>query len=155
MGQHPPPDNHLLAPLHQLAHRLHRGSRAARLRQQHLAGLVDGEDAAQGRLGRLLEADGRQQRCSRVAQERVRQLLLVLEGGVGLGRVSAQAVDGQAAGRQGLVRVPKQACLGGACLFARTCVSFPTNLKAEDRQRKGREGKGECIDLQPGVEALG
>lgn len=89
-------------------------SRATGLGEDDLAGLVDNKDAALGALGRLLEADGGDQGRGWVAEERVGQLLLLLEGGVGLGRVGRQAVDGQAAGRQGLVRVAEEAGLGCA-----------------------------------------
>lgn len=72
-------------------------SRAARLGKDDLAGLVDDKDAALGAFGRLLEPDGGYQGRVRVAEERVGQLLLLLECCVLLGRVGRQAVDGQAA----------------------------------------------------------
>ena len=62
-------------------------SRAAGLGKDDLARLVDDEDAALGALGRFLEPDSGDQSCARVAEQRVGQLLLLLEGGVGLGRV--------------------------------------------------------------------
>lgn len=61
--------------------------RAARLGQDDFAGFIDDKDAALGALGRFLQPDGGDQRRVRVAEERVGQLLLVLEGGVGLGGV--------------------------------------------------------------------
>ncbi len=88
--------------------------RATGLGDEDLAVLVDDKDAALGALGRLLEANGVNEGGGRVAQQRVGQLLLLLEGGVCLGRVGAQAVDGEAAGGEGLVRVAEEADLGGA-----------------------------------------
>ena len=82
---------------------------------QDLAGLVDDEDAPGRALGLLLEADGVDQGGGRVAQQRVGQLLLRLEGRVGLLRVGRQAVDGEPGGRgEGLVVVPEGAGLSGA-----------------------------------------
>jgi hypothetical protein len=88
--------------------------RAAWLGKNDLAGLVDDKDAALGALGRLLKPDRGDEGRVRVAEERVGQPLLLLEGRVGLGRVGREAVDGQTARRQGLVRVAEEAGLGGA-----------------------------------------
>lgn len=88
----------LFALLDQLLHPVNRGGGTARLGDEHLALLVDDEDAALGALGRLLQANGLDERGGRVAQQRVGQVLLGLEGGVGLGRVGAQAVDGETIG---------------------------------------------------------
>jgi hypothetical protein len=81
---------------------------------QDLAGLVDDENPAGGALGRLLEANGANQRGVGVAEKRVGQVLLLLEGSVGLGRVGGQAVDGESTGRQRLVGVSEEAGLRGA-----------------------------------------
>lgn len=103
-----------------------RGRGHAGLRDQHLALLVDNKDTALGRLGALLEADGLDEGRLGVAQQRVRELLLLLELGVVLGRVGAQAVDGETVCRQGLVGVAEEADLGGALAmlaFARQHVN--------------------------------
>lgn len=94
--------------------RLERGRRAAWLGDEHLAGLVDGKDATLGPLWSLGEADGGDELAGWIAEERVGQALLLLEGGVGFGRVGAEAVDGVAGGLEGFIRVPEEACLPGA-----------------------------------------
>lgn len=60
-------------------------SRTARLGNKHLALLADDKHATLGSLGLLLQANGRDESRPGVAQEGVGQLLLLLEGGVGLG----------------------------------------------------------------------
>jgi hypothetical protein len=62
-------------------------SRAARLGKDDFAGLVDDKDASLRALRRLLEPDGGDQGRIWIAEKRVRELLLLLEGRVGLGRV--------------------------------------------------------------------
>lgn len=101
--------------LDKLLHPLNSASRAAGLCDEHLALLVDDEDAAQGGLGRLLQVDGPDEGLLGVAQEGVGELLLLLEVGVGLGRVGAESVDGEAAGRERLVGVAEETDLVGAC----------------------------------------
>ena len=105
----------LLELLDQRLDAVDRGRGAAGLGDEDLAGLVDDEDAALGALGLLAQANGGDEGRLRVAQQRVLQALLLLEGGVGLGRVGAQAVDGEPVGRKGLVGVAEEADLVGAC----------------------------------------
>jgi hypothetical protein len=91
------------------------GSRAASLGNKHLAVLVDNKHTSLGALGGLLQTNGSNKSLARVTEQGVWKLLLLLEGGVGLGGVIAQAVDGEAVGSQRLVRVAEEANLSGAC----------------------------------------
>ena len=87
------------------------GSGAAGFGDQDFAILVHSEDATGGALGHLLEADRLDQGGLGVAQKRVRQVLLLLERGVGFGRVRRKAIDSEATGGQGLVVVAEEADL--------------------------------------------
>lgn len=92
-----------------------RGSgRTAWLSNKDFALLVDDKDAALSTLGLLLQANGCDESRLGVAQEGVRQLLLLLESGVCLGRVGAQAKDGKAISSQRLIGIAEEAHLGGA-----------------------------------------
>lgn len=116
-----PPRPHSCTSLLQLLDKrldaLRRRRRAAGLGDQHAALLVHDEDAALRALGLFLEADGRDERRRRVAQQRVRQLLLLAEGRVGFGRVAAETVDGEPVGCEGLVGVAEEADLVGAWMW--------------------------------------
>lgn len=92
---------------------------AASLGYKDLALLADNKDTALCATRALLQANGGNERLLGVAEQRVLELLLVLEGGVGLGRVSAEAVDEEAIGGKGLVGIVEEANLLGACLFLR------------------------------------
>jgi hypothetical protein len=115
----------LLQLLNELLYPLNSASRAAGFGDEHLALLVDDKDTALGALGCLLQVDGADEGLLGVAEERVGQLLLVLEVGVGLRRVCAKTVDGEAAGGERLVGVAEEAGLGSACrkrlLLLATC----------------------------------
>jgi len=91
-------------------------SRTTGLSSKHLARLVHDEHAARCSLGRLLQADGRDECLRRIAQQCVREVLLRLEGGVCFGAVVGEAVDAVAGCGQGLVRVAEEADLCGACI---------------------------------------
>lgn len=73
---------------------VHGGVGSAGLSSKDFSRLVDDKDAAGGSLGGLLETDGADEGGAGVTQQGVGKLLLLLEGGVGLGRVGGQAVDG-------------------------------------------------------------
>lgn len=94
---------------------IHSGIRTASFAQQDLALLVHGEHAASGSLGRLLESNGTNEGGTGVAEEGVGQILLGLEGGIGLGGISGETVDGQSGRSQMCVVVAEQADLLGAC----------------------------------------
>lgn len=128
--------------LDELLHPVNSTLRASGLGNEHLALLVDDKDAALGALGDLLEADGTDERRLGVAQQRVGELLLVLESRVGLGRVGAETVDGQAAGCEGLIRVAEEADLLCACDGG--LVNCVNKVRYVGR-----------VNLHPGVEALG
>lgn len=88
--------------------------RTAGLGDKHLAILADDKDTALDALGALLETNGTDEGKVGVAEQGVLQLLLGVEGGVGLGGVGAEAIDGEAVGSEGLVLVAKGADLLGA-----------------------------------------
>ena len=87
----------------------------AGLGDEDLAGLVDDKNTARGTAaGRLAQANGVDEGLGRVAQQGVGQPLVGLEGGVGLGGVVGEAVDGEAGGGEGRVLVAEEASLLGA-----------------------------------------
>jgi len=67
---------------------------------ENLAILVNDEDTSLGSLRRLLEPNRFNETGARVAEERVRQVLLGFERSVGFGAVGAKAVDRETRGRQ-------------------------------------------------------
>jgi hypothetical protein len=89
--------------------------RAAWLRQQHLACLVDDEDTTGGALWCLLQSNSRDECLGGVAEECVRQLLLGFECRVRLGAIVGQTKDVEARCSEGRERVAEEADLGGAC----------------------------------------
>lgn len=91
-------------------------SRAARLRSQHFAFLVHNEDTPSSALGSFLQANSRDKCLRWVAQQAIRELLLGLEGRVGLGAVIGKTKDAEAGRSKGLVRVAEEANLGSACM---------------------------------------
>lgn len=84
---------------------------------QDLAVLVDDKDAPGGALGRLLEANGGDEGLGGVAEQCVGQLLLGLEGRVGLGAVGRKTIDGEAGSSEGRVRVAEETHLCCAWRF--------------------------------------
>lgn len=88
---------------------------ATSLGDEDLALLADNKDAALSAAGALLQANGGNERLLGVTEKRVLELLLVLEGGVGLGRIRAEAVDEEAVGSERLVGIAEEADLLGAC----------------------------------------
>ena len=88
--------------------------RATGLGREDLALLVHNKDAPLRPLGVLRQADGADERGGRVAQERVRQLVLGAERGVGLARVAREPEDGEARLGEVLVAVAEEADLLGA-----------------------------------------
>lgn len=91
--------------LHNPLNNLHSRSRTARLDSQNFTFLVDDEHASLRAFGDFLEPDGLDEAGARVAEERVGEVLLRFEGGVGFGAVGAEAVDCQAGGGQRRVGV--------------------------------------------------
>jgi hypothetical protein len=91
-------------------------SRSSRLSSEHLAIFPDDEYASLRALpaARLTQPDRFDQVSFGVAQQRVGEVLLCLEGCVGLWGVGGQAVDREAGGGQRLVGVAEEAGLGGA-----------------------------------------
>ena len=77
--------------------------RTASLGGEDLASLVNNKDTTGGTLGCLLEANGFDEGGARVAEQRVGQLLVGLEGSIGLGRVGGKTVNGETTRRQGLI----------------------------------------------------
>jgi hypothetical protein len=106
------------APIHDLLNHSNSPIRASRLGRKNLASLVYNEHTALGAL-RALQADSRDERLGRIADQRVGQVLLGLERCVGLGAIGGQSVDREAAGGQGLVGVAEEACLLGTCVTPR------------------------------------
>lgn len=90
------------------------GSRTSRLGNKNLALLINNKYTTLGALGRLLQANGLNEGRLGVTKKRVRELLLLLECGVCLGRVGAEAIDGKTISSERLVRVSEEADLGGA-----------------------------------------
>lgn len=88
---------------------------ASRLSNENLALLANNKDTSGCSLGRLLETNGANKSLLGVTQQRVRKLLLLLEGCVGLGRVGAETVDGQTVLGEGLICVAEEADLLCAC----------------------------------------
>lgn len=129
---------HLLGLLHQLLDPVMGANGASCLSDEDLAILVNDKDASLSARGGLLQANGSNERVAGVAEKRVGKLLLLLEGGVGLGRVGAQAVDGEAVSGQRLIRVAEEAHLGGAWEF------FEESAKCDRvenlRKRVGKRG---------------
>lgn len=82
---------------------------------QHFALFIDDEDAACGALGGLLEANCGNECLGRVAEKRVLELLLRLEGRVRLGAVVGETVDRKASSGEGLIGVAEEAYLLSAC----------------------------------------
>jgi hypothetical protein len=92
-----------------------RTGRTARLRQQHLAGLVDDKHTTGGALWCLLQSNSLDECLCGVAEECVRQFLLGLEGCVCLGAIIGEAKDVEARSSEGRERVAEETDLGGAC----------------------------------------
>ena len=92
-----------------------RAGRATRLRQQHLAGLVDNKHTTSGALWCLLQTNSPDECLCRVAEECVGQFLLGLEGRVRLGAVVGETEDVKARCSEGRKRVAEETDLGGAC----------------------------------------
>lgn len=82
--------------------------------QKHFSFLVDGKDATDGALGRLLQAKGADELEGWITQKRVGQLLLGLESRVSLRRVARESKDRESSRGQVGVVVSKGACLSGA-----------------------------------------
>lgn len=87
----------------------------SRLSNEDLALLVHNKDTAGCSLGCLLQTDCINEGLLGVAEKGVRQLLLLLEGRVGLGRVRAETEDGESVCSEGCVCVAEEAYLLGAC----------------------------------------
>lgn len=95
-------------------------SRTARLGGKDLAFLVHHENTTRGALGRLLQANCRNECLRRVTEEAVRQILLSLEGGVRLGAVVGEAKNAETSCSQRRVRVAEKTDLCGACIRVST-----------------------------------
>lgn len=111
--------------------------RASFLSSQNLSALIDDEDATGCSALSRLEANCCDEGAGRVAEQRVLELLLGLESGVGLGAVGGEAVDVKAAGREGRVRVAEEADLLGACV-----VSVIECLRVRGQREHTARGRG-------------
>jgi hypothetical protein len=80
----------------ELAGSLTGGYRGAWLGSEDLSGLVDNEDTAGGTGRGLLEIDGGNQGGAGITEERIWEVILLLEGGVGLGRILRETINRKA-----------------------------------------------------------
>lgn len=88
---------------------------ASRLSNENLALLANNKDTSSCSLGRLLETNGANESLLGVTQQRVRELLLLLESCVGLGRVGAETINSQTILGERLICVAEEADLLCAC----------------------------------------
>lgn len=88
---------------------------ASRLSNENLALLANNKDTASCSLGCLLETNGANESLLGVTQQRVRELLLLLESCVGLGRVGAETINSQTILGERLICVAEEADLLCAC----------------------------------------
>lgn len=81
------------------------------LQGRHFAGLVDDDHAPTRAFGWFLHADGSDQLPGRIAEKRVWERLFGSKGGVGFGRVGAEAVDRKTGPSEMGIIVPEEAGL--------------------------------------------
>lgn len=103
----------ITATCHEVLNNLMSSRRAARFRGKHLALLVHHEDTASSALGCLLQANCRDERLGRIAQQAVREVLLDLKRGVRFGAIVGKPKDTETGCGEGRVRVAKEADLSG------------------------------------------
>lgn len=81
------------------------------LKKETFTILVHGKNSSDGALWNFLQAQRSNQSGAGVAEEGILQVLLGLEGGVGLGRIGGQAIHGETVRGQLIVIVAEEAGL--------------------------------------------